>query len=140
MMGILEHNIPLLIKNHVGVPSRYCVEARKQMHANEKNFDIDASFKKNPNSDDKELEFASKLYVEDLEKLLLNVRLLNYYEGFGIIDEKNPIEVELKKQYKIPYKKGSWKEIDYEKLQKLQDICNNAIFNQLKDMGRCLWD
>ena len=140
ILGILEHNIPLLIKNHVGIPSRYCAEARKKIHSKDKNFDLEESFRQNPNSNDEELKLASKLYEDDLNQLLLNVRLFNYYEGFGIIDKNNPDEVALSKQYKIPYKKGSWKEIDYVKLEKLTNTCNNAIFNQLKDIGRCLWD
>lgn len=140
ILGILEHNIPILIQKHVGVPTRYCIEARKLLHKKDKNFDLEASLRKNPNSDDEELKLASKLYEDDLSKLLLNVRLFDYYESFGIFDENNPNEVAISEQYKIPYKKGSWKEIDYVKLEKLTSICNNAIFNQLKDIGRCLWD
>lgn len=140
ILGILEHNIPILIEKHVGVPTRYCIEARKLLHKKDKNFDLEASLRKNPNSDDEELKLASKLYEDDLSRLLLNVRLFNYYESFGIFDENNPNEVAISEQHKIPYKKGSWKEIDYVKLEKLTSICNNAIFNQLKDIGRCLWD
>lgn len=140
ILSILKHNLPILIEKHVGVPTRYCIEARKLLHKKDKNFDLEASLRKNPNSDDEELKLASKLYEDDLNKLLLNVRLFDYYEGFGIIDENNLDEVVLSEQYKIPYKRGSWKEIDYVKLDKLTNTCNNAIFNQLKDIGRCLWD
>ena len=140
MMGILKFNLPLLIKNHAGVPNKYCVEARKQLHEKDLDFDLEESLKKNPNTTSKEMKLANKLYEEDLNRLLLNVRLLEYYEGYGRIDVKNSDEVELSKRYPIPYKKGSWKCIDYVKLQKLEDACNNAIFNQLKDIGRCLWD
>lgn len=140
MMGILKFNLPLLIKNHVGVPNRYCVEARKQLHEKDPDFDLEESLKKNPNATSKEMKLADKLYEADLSRLLLNVRLLEYYESYGHIDIKNADDVELSKRYPIPYKKGSWKCIDYVKLQKLEDACNNAIFNQLKDIGRCLWD
>lgn len=140
MMGILKFNLPLLIKNHVGVPNKYCIEARKQLHEKDIDFDLEESLKKNPNATSKEMKLANKLYEDDLNTLLLNVRLLEYYEGYGSIDTKNIDDVELSKRYPIPYKKGSWKCIDYVKLQKLEDACNNAIFNQLKDIGRCLWD
>lgn len=140
MMEVLEYNLPKLIEHHTGVPSRYCVEARKQLHANEPDFDLEKSLNEDPNGDEKELELATKLYVADLEKLLLNIRLLNYYSEYGIIDEKNPVEVELKKKYSIPYIPGGWQMIDYKALAKLEDECNAAVFDQLKDMGRCLWD
>lgn len=140
MMGILKFNLPLLIKNHVGVPNKYCIEARKQLHEKDIDFDLEESLKKNPNATSKEMKLANKLYEDDLNTLLLNVRLLEYYEGYGSIDTKNIDDVELSKRYPIPYKKGSWKCIDYVKLQKLEDACNNTIFNQLKDIGRCLWD
>ncbi len=142
LLRLLEHNIPILINNHCGVPTCYCVEARKKLNANNPDFDVDESFKEQMTSSEEEIELASKLYEEELRNLLLAVRLHEYYEGYGIVDPKNTAMVQIDAAYNgtLPYKKGSWKEFDYVKLNVLVDKYHNQIFDTLKKIGPCLWD
>jgi len=77
-----------------------------------------------------------------LDELLLHVELYLFYDGFGIVDEKDPKEVEFKEKWEwsIPRKKGTKGEIDYPKLHRLQEREWNGIMRILRKWGRALWD
>lgn len=139
----LEFNIPLLIKNKQGVPTEYCEKARDIIHKDDKNYNKIEANKNDPNYEENGImELASNLWNEDLEKLLLNVKLYRYYENFGIVDKENPDEVEFDKKYHstIPLIPGSYDDIDYVKLNEISNNCWNFICDFMKENGRNLWD
>ena len=143
MLEDLEFNIPILIKDKQGVPTEYCEKARDIIHKDDKNYNRNEVNKNDPNYDENGvMELASKLWNDDLEKLLLNVKLYQYYENFGIVDEKNPEEVEFDKKYHstIPLIQGSYDDIDYVKLSEISNNCWNYIWDFMKEHGRDLWD
>ena len=80
--------------------------------------------------------------IKELEKLLLYVRLYNYYEGYGIINKWNRDEVAIHEKYgkTLPYLKGTYFELDYRKLRKLCDKYWNLWITQYRKIGRSLWD
>lgn len=133
----LIFNIPRLIKDKSGVPSSFCYRARKELHKDDSSFDADKSFEENPNSDSKEMELATKLWNEELEKCLLYAKLWDFYHNFGITEDQ-----EFEKTWKktIPYKPGTCEEIDYLKLQELENRNWNSLWNWIKEHGRELWD
>ena len=139
----LEFNIPILIKDKKGVPTEYCSKAREIIHKDDKNYNVEEANKNDPNFNEKDvMELASKLWDEDLEKLLLNVKLYKYYENFGIVNEENKDEVEFDKKYHstIPLIPGSYDDIDYVKLNEISEKCWNYIWDFMKKNGRDLWD
>lgn len=133
----LIFNIPRLIKDKSGVPTSFCYRARKELHKDDSSFDADKSFEENPNSDSKEMELATKLWNEELEKCLLYAKLWDFYHNFGITEDE-----EFEKTWKktIPYKPGTCEEIDYLKLQELENRNWNSLWNWIKEYGRNLWD
>lgn len=136
------HNIPLLIENKQGTPTEFCLKAVKLLHKDDKDFDVDKAFKENPNITDEGHELGTKLWNEELNKLLLYARLYCYYRDYGIVDdadvEMKKIEAEYEKT--LPYKPGTYKSFDYAKLDKLKQTNWNAMWNWIKQYGEALWD
>lgn len=130
-------NLPLLIKNKNGVPTKFCCKARAELNKNDPAFDLEKSFEKNPSSDEKEMELAEKLWNEELEKGLLYAKLYQFYSDYGITEDE---EFEKKWKSTIPYKPGTYNDIDYVKLVELEDKYWNSLWNWIKENGRNLWD
>lgn len=130
-------NLPLLIKNKNGVPTKFCCKARAELNKNDPSFDLEKSFEKNPSSDEKEMELAEKLWNEELEKGLLYAKLYQFYSDYGITEDE---EFEKKWKSTIPYKPGTYNDIDYIKLVELEDKYWNSLWNWIKENGRNLWD
>lgn len=142
MVDDIIFNIPLLIKNRHGVPSNFCAKARAKLNEKNPKFNLEKSLAEKPESDDKELELAGKMWDEELEKVLLYAKLYKFYEGYGIVDEKDPEQVEFAKTWgkTIPYKPGTHKDIDLVKLRNLENKHWNSLWNWIKENGRNLWD
>ena len=138
----LEYNIPRLIENKHGVPQKFCEKARSIIHKDESQFDVKKSFESNPNSTGKELELAFKLWDDELNALLLHVKLYKFSSNFGDVDKNNKDELSFYNMWKhtIPYKLGTFKELDYKKLNDLENQHWNAIWDWIKTNGRDLWD
>lgn len=133
ILETLSFNLPLLIKKKVGIPNEYCEKARRQLKE---------SRKRNGALSKTAMDLADSLWTKELEKLLLYVRLYNYYEGYGIINKRNRDEVAIHEKYgkTLPYLKGTYFELDYRKLRKLCDKYWNLWITQYRKIGRSLWD
>lgn len=138
----LEYNIPRLIEHKHGVPQAFCEKARSIIHKDEVGFDVKKSFESDPNSTDKELELAEKLWDNDLNSLLLHVKLYKFYSNFGVVDKSNKDELAFYSMWEhtLPYKPGTYEELDYAKLYDLENQHWNSIWNWIKANGRSLWD
>lgn len=138
----IEFNIPRLIESKQGVPTEFCCKARAKLHENEPGFDVEKSYRANPNSSDDELSLASELWTAELNALLLHVRLYRFYEDHGLVDDRDPAYVSIEKEYghTIPYKPGTDKSIDYEELFKLTGREWSEIWKWWAKYGRCCWD
>lgn len=136
MIKDLEYNLPIIIKNKHGVPNEFCMLARVKMNENVKNFDINASFKANPNSSNAELEYADNLFKEKMNEFMLHIRLYRYYNDYGIGEEY----ADLIEKYPVPYVSGTDKQTDYVKITDLVDKEWNAIWEFMRKYGHMLWD
>ena len=143
LLDDIIYNIPLLIKHKHGVPAEFCMKARAEIHKCEKRFDVSKSFEKNPNSDEKEMDLAIKMWNEELERGLLYAKLYTFYHGFGHLDDDAwPDCKKFEKDWSntIPHVPGTYHEIDYAKLHALENKYWNSLWNWIKDHGRNLWD
>lgn len=143
MIDDIIFNIPLLIKYKHGVPTEFCMKARAELHKGDKKFNLEKSFEENPNSDDKEMELADKLWDEELERGLLYAKLYTFYHSYGILDEDAwPDSKKFEKEWSktIPHVPGTYNDIDYVKLHFLENKYWNSLWNWIKDNGRNLWD
>jgi hypothetical protein len=88
------------------------------------------------------MELASKEWKRELLELRNNIMLYLYYDNCGIIDENDYKMIAIDSVYRktIPYKPGTYKEINYIKLSKLQKKYWNKIWNWIKEYGESLWD
>lgn len=138
----LIYNIPKLIADRHGTPVEFCVKARAELHKDDKKFDAEKSYAENPESTDAEMALARKMWDEILEQGLLYAKLYKFYSNYGIIDGNSPEDLAFKAEWSktIPYMPGTYKEIDYVKLQALQDKRWNSLWNWFKLYGRELWD
>lgn len=138
------HNVPIMIKNLHGWPSYFSLEALKEKHKNDPKFDVEKALTANPNLcwEEKCDERALELWKEKLNELLLCTRLFVYYDNYGIVHEKDVEMNEIAKKYKstIPYVPGTYKQIDYVKLDKLTTKNWNKIWDWIRVYGRNLWD
>lgn len=132
-------NAKMLIKNSHGYPSRFSSRAAECLGV-EYDASIDAC--KNRTDDSKVSDLACTLWKEELENFIELVMTYNYYADFGIVDEKNPDEVELKKklEHTLPYKPGTFYEFDYVKLNELTEKSWIAVCDKFKEIGRDMWD
>jgi len=137
----LIFNIPLLIKDKNGVPTAFCEKAAKLAHKGDPSYDPVKEFEKDPGKADDYIDSAKKLWDEELNKLLLYVKLYCYYRDFGIVDNKDPEQVKFHEKYKytLPYKPGTYKTFDYKKLSALQQRYWSSIWNWMKEYGQSLW-
>ena len=145
----LKFNLPLIIETisegEGGVPHDICLKALAKKHANEPNYDPIAAFNADPNviwNEKGVMDLANKMWIDELKAGLLNIRLYYYYSNFGIIDEKKELDmIEVHKEYAktIPYIKGTYKEIDYKKLEQMTSKCWNKIWIWLREYGQGLW-
>ena len=117
MLEDLEYNLPILIKKSHTYP---------------------ACFDETVKGTDKKPWDAWK---DELRKLLLHVRLYNYYRDHGHVDSKNKVMLKIHKEYKdtLPYHKGS-RDFDYVKLMELTKQHWDAIWDWMKEYGQALWD
>lgn len=130
----LKYNLPILAAKHTGVPTFICDRACKE---------LGKEFPKDGDYGDEVTNLASKMWEDELMKLLENVLLYQYYEGYGHFDsDKDKMMVEIDKKYRhtLPYKAGTNKEFDYDKLHLLTQERWNAIWDWIKENGQALWD
>lgn len=143
VLDMLEFNIPLIMESKNGVPNEFCVMARKKLHEGEPDFDLDRSFRINPNPDDRtEMPVAEKLWKEELERMLLHIRLYRYYSGYGVVGpEDGPEYAEIARLYSrtLPYKPGTDRDIDFQKAHELTQREWNEIWKWMARYGQMLW-
>lgn len=138
----LEHNLPIIKNGKHGVPTEFCKKAAIQLHSKDKKFNIEKYMKENPSLDEEGLmDLAVKLFNEEVDKCILYVKLYKYYSSYGVIDSKKADEVEFDKAWRrtLPYKPGTYKEFDYEKLNTLTKRNWNAIMNWCKENLQFCW-
>lgn len=142
VLDMLEFNIPIIIRDKNGVPNDFCVRAREKIHENDANFDSDASFRANPNPSGREMELAAAMWNEELERVLLHIRLYGYYSSYGAVSEMDgPEYAEIDRKYKstIPYKDGTDAQIDYRKMGEMTQNEWNSIWDWWKQFGQSCW-
>lgn len=133
ILDLLDFNLPRLAKENHGVPNEFCEKARRRLGE-----------ARSPNGEVSEeaMELAAGLWREEIGKLRLYVRLYMFYAGFCLVDGRKREEVELYEKYKdtIPYLPGTYKELDYGKLEKLETRYWKLWIAQFRKIGRSLWD
>ena len=129
----LKYNLPILIRDHIGHPTFLCEKAREMLKTeNPKPFEYT----------EEESNLASHLWEEMLNNLYKDVLLYFYYSEYGIVDSKDEEMVKIDKEYRktLPFKEGTNGGFDYSKLGELENKHWDAIWDWMKEYGRCLWD
>ena len=138
----LEFNLPKIKEHKYGTPIAFYEKAAKILHKDDPNFDVDEYLNKNPQLNEKGLEeLAVKIFNDEIDKCILYVKLYKYYSNYGEIDESIIEEVEFDKKWHktILYVPGTYKEIDYKKLQTLVERNWNALMNWCKENLQYCW-
>lgn len=131
----IEHNVPLIMADKYGVPTPFCERAREVLGTKPAKGE-EYSFS------EEEMTKAKELWNEKLQELLDHVRLYDLYSGYGIVDERGePGRVEFQKKHAadIPYRPGSYKEIDYKALTAMAQAEWKAIWAWMAEWGQSLW-
>lgn len=134
-------NIPILIKYRNGISIDYLDEARKQIHADEANFDLDAYNREHYNYTDEEEKLAVEIQNKSYRTLLRHIKAYNYYRHDGWLDddtESKALDAELHST--LPIIPGTYDTMDYKKLDKLALAEWNAIWAWMAKHGEGLWD
>jgi hypothetical protein len=129
----LKFNLKKLSENMNGCPTFMCERARSELKKPDK---------EEWNYDDEEMELAMNMWKNELDNLRENVLLYEYYSGYGIVDEKDEDMKLIDSKYRdtLPYKPGTNKGFDYEKLSALSKERWENIWNWIKEYGESLWD
>lgn len=137
----LLFNVPRMIKSLHGCPSKYVSEAVVASRSNKgQQITLEQAYRIQAN--DEEIDMAMKAWKADLEKLLLYIRLYEYYSNYGSVDEKNPEMAKIDEKYKntLPVMPGTDKEIDYVKCEELTQKYWELYCDHWKKIGRMCWD
>lgn len=129
----LKFNLKKLSESHTGCPNFMCDRARAELKK---------PVKDEWDYEEDEMKLASKMWSEELNTLRENVLLYEYYSGYGIVsdDDKDMKLIEMKYKDTLPYKPGTNKGFDYEKLNSLAKERWENIWNWIKEYGESLWD
>ena len=133
----LKWNIPILNKHSHGISWQYLDKAVKEIHKDEKDFDINEWNKINHDYTDKEEKLAVKYQKESRNELLKYIKLYEFYRDTGVTDD---IEFDKKWHHTLPVKKGTYDNFDYKKLDALQEKYWNKIWEWMRNNGNTLWD
>ena len=138
----LLFNIPRMIKSLHGCPSKYAAEAVVKTRAEKgQRITLEQAYKINAN--DKEMAMAMAAWKADLEKLVLYIRLYEYYNAMGIVGKEDGPEMEkIDKEYRntLPVMPGTDSEIDYLKCEELTQKYWELYCDHWKAIGRMCWD
>lgn len=133
VLADLRHNLPILIAKHVGYPSSFDKKARELL-------DSDKAVKREyGDSTDK---LATKMWEEEVGRLLENVLLYEYYDSFGVFDDGDSQMAEIDRKYRdtLVYKRGMNKEFDFRAMYELAQKKWDSIWDWMKEYGQNLWD
>ena len=138
----LLFNIPRMIKSLHGCPSKYVAEAVVRSRS-EKGHQITLEQAYKINANDREMTAAMAAWKADLEKLVLYLRLYEYYNAMGIVGEKDGPEMEkIDKEYRdtLPVMPGTDNELDYVKCEELTQKYWELYCDHWTTIGRMCWD
>lgn len=138
----LLFNIPRMIKSLHGCPSKYVAEAVVKSRS-EKGQQITLEQAYKINAGGEEMDMAIAAWKADLEKLVLYIRLYEYYNGRGIVEkEDGPEMAEIDRKYRntLPFMPGTDGVIDYAKCEELAQKYWEMYCDHWKAIGRMCWD
>jgi len=138
----LLFNIPRMIKSLHGCPSKYVSEAVVASRSNKgQQITLEQAYRIQAN--DEEMDMAMKAWKTDLEKLLLYIRLYEYYDASGIVGKDDGPEMKkIDEEYHdtLPVMPGTDGELDYLKCQDLAQKYWDLYCDHWKKIGRMCWD
>ena len=138
----LLFNIPRMIKSLHGCPSKYAAEAIVKARSEQgQRITLEQAYKINANTE--EMDMAMSMWKADLEKLILYIRLYEYYNARGIVGKEDGPEMEkIDKEYRntLPVMPGTDNEIDYLKCEELTQKYWELYCDHWKAIGRMCWD
>ena len=142
ILDSMKRNIPSLIKNSYALA--FIDEAIIKIHSKDPGFDLKKYYEEHCSGYPKDVEdLAIKIQKEEYEKILLYVKLYQYYSNFGDIDFDDHEEIEFDKEWRhtLPIKKGTYDEIsDYDEMNKLVKKYWDKIWDWMKAYGQKLND
>ena len=137
LLNDIIYNIPIILKKCDGCPQEYIDLALKNAGKSEE----EAKKMVYEGYPDEIFKEATRLLHEEINRMYLYARLYVYYSGYGIIDEKDEAMVEIDRKYRntIPYVPGTYKRIDYKKLDVLVKSNWNKMWNWMQKNGHLLY-
>ena len=136
-------NLRKLLEHSNGLSMLYLDQARMQIHAKDKKFDLEKYNAMHHDYTSQETALGEKLRKEAYEAVIESICLYNYYSNIGIADQDLVEDVkafEDKWEKTLPIKPGTYCEFDYAKLDVLADKQWNKIWEWMRKYGKTLWD
>lgn len=138
----LLFNIPRMIKSLRGCPSKYVAEAVAKARSEKgQQITLEQAYKISANN--AEMTMAMAAWKADLEKLVLYIRLYEYYNAMGIVGKEDGPEMEkIDKEYRntLPVMPGTDNELDHIKCEELAQKYWELYCDHWKAIGRMCWD
>jgi hypothetical protein len=133
ILSDMKYNLKKMAEHHMGCPTFICDRARERLG---KERPMDGDY------DGETMALAEKMWYDELMNLREAVLAYDYYRSYGIVDENDEDMDDIVEKYKdtLPYKPGTNKVFDYEKLNELALGKWNYIWNWMKEYGESLWD
>ena len=141
MINDLHHNIPLIIEDKIGTPTYFHEIALKEKHKGDPKWKLEDALNKDPNCIDEVSDEARALWEAELNKFWNYVKAYIFFTSYGSVDHKDKALVDFAEENasQIPYKPGTYNDIDYAKLHILTQKSWNSIWNWMKQYGQMLW-
>lgn len=137
MIDTLQHNVKILLDTKHGISPVFIDEVRKEMHKDEKDFNIEEYDKTHYEVTEEEESRAVELQCKTLQQLLDAIEKYNYYFNHGVADNE---ETDKKLRSTLPLVKGSYDMLEYKKLYNMTMKQWNYIWDWMRKYGHTLWD
>lgn len=133
----IRYNVPKMIEKDLGFPSQLLRNAAVELGIEINQY----GNAKSCEEDDKVRNKANEIWKNMLKALVDHVRAYLYFSSYGIVDDNDAEMVEYDKIHssELPYKLGTYKEIDYVKNGEIVMQHWNAIWDWIKEYGESLF-
>lgn len=138
----IEHNLKILSNDCEYPVMTFVIEAVKQKHSGEKDFDISKRMDDSLKFEEDEIKLGSELMKKTVDGLIEDIRFYRFSQLPLITEDfKDEGEMESFKRFAkiIPYIPGRYNTIDFIKLASIRNKYRNRIFSTLNKYAESLW-
>lgn len=137
ILQTLKHHVKILLKTKHGISPAFIDEARKQLHKDDKDFDLDKYNAEHTSVTKEEEKLSLEIQEKAYKQLLAAIDRYFYYIESGDTGDK---DLDKALRSTLPVKQGSYDAFDYVKLHAMAQKQWAKIWGWMNMYGQTLYD